>query len=140
MILSVAYLGFLRSTASGSTMPVTFIIVLLGAICGTAGKFCVDTLGGSGNIWLFYWELLCLLHFWVNAFPSSLYQILNGPIAISNKDQKRLMPYWTRRSAFYSTLVLVVPVLSGLLPFASLSEWQEHFIENFWPGSHGVEH
>ncbi|RVW55058.1 Protein CPR-5 [Vitis vinifera] len=55
------------SASSKQTMPVTFIILLLGVVCGVAGKFCVDTLGGSGYHWLLYWEALCLLHFMTEA-------------------------------------------------------------------------
>ncbi|CAA7395727.1 unnamed protein product [Spirodela intermedia] len=139
MILSVAYSAFLRSSAAGAAMPVTFILILLGTACGAAGKFCVDTLGGSGYTWLLYWETLCLLHFLASAFPSSLYQILHGPVTISSKDGKVMMPYWARRSAFYAILVLILPVLSGLTPFASVYEWGEHLVSKLAPWSYGAE-
>ncbi|XP_078433211.1 CPR5 protein [Wolffia australiana] len=139
MILSVAYSAFLRSSSTGTAMPVTFIIIILGAICGAAGKFCVDTLGGSGNCWLFYWETLCLLHFMVNAFPGIIYWVLHGPVIITVHDRRIVMPYWIRKSAFFGTLVLVLPVLSGLIPFASLSEWEDHLVSKLWSLLDGEE-
>lgn len=139
LILSVAYSAFLRSSISGAAMPVTFILILLGTACGAAGKFCVDTLGGSGYTWLLYWETLCLLHFLAGVFPSTLYQILHGPVIISPKDGKVMMPYWVRRSAFYAILVMILPGLSGLMPFASLYEWGEHLVSKLALSSYGVE-
>ena len=98
MIVDIAYSVFQRTTMSPpTTMPVTFIL-LLGFLCGIVGKLCVDTLGGSGFHWLLYWESLCLLHFFANVFPSALYQILYGPISVSQiKEGGRLAPYWLRR-------------------------------------------
>lgn len=66
MIIAIAYLIVQRSASSKQTMPITFMILLLGVICGAAGKFCVHTLGGNGYDWLLYWEALCLLHFFSN--------------------------------------------------------------------------
>ncbi|XVF58660.1 hypothetical protein PTKIN_Ptkin07bG0084100 [Pterospermum kingtungense] len=129
MILVVAYLLIQRSATSKQTMPVTFILLLLGIACGLAGKFCVDTLGGNGYYWLFYWEILCLLHFLSNAFTSVLFLILHGPVNVSQgKRQSTLVPYWIRRSVFYSIMLLILPLLCGLVPFASLSEWKDHFL------------
>nr|XP_019708641.1 protein CPR-5 isoform X2 [Elaeis guineensis] len=129
MILSVAYLVFQRSAMAGSTMPVTFILLLLGVVCGFAGKFCVDTLGGNGYCWLLYWEGLCLLHFFANVFPSALYRILYGPVSVSRGAKVVRLPYWIRRYTFYGNLLLVLPTLCGLLPFASIHEWKDHFSE-----------
>ncbi|XVE83231.1 hypothetical protein DITRI_Ditri16bG0071000 [Diplodiscus trichospermus] len=129
MILTVAYLLVQRSATSKQTMPVTFILLLLGIACGLAGKFCVDTLGGDGYYWLFYWEILCLLHFLSNVFTSELFFILHGPVNVTQgKRQSTLLPYWVRRSVFYSIMLLVMPLLCGLMPFASLSEWKDHFL------------
>ncbi|CAN4125567.1 unnamed protein product [Withania somnifera] len=69
LILAIAYLLLQRSATSNQTMPVTFILLLLGVGCGFAGKFCIDTLGGSGYHWLIYWETLCLLHFFRMSVP-----------------------------------------------------------------------
>ncbi|XWS33263.1 hypothetical protein CRYUN_Cryun22dG0066600 [Craigia yunnanensis] len=129
MILAVAYLLIQRSATSKQTMPVTFILLLLGIACGFAGKFCVDTLGGNGYYWLFYWEILCLLHFLSNVFTSVLFFILYGPVNISQgMRQSTLLPYWIRRSVFYSIMLLILPLLCGLMPFANLSEWKDHFL------------
>lgn len=139
MILAIAYLLFQRSAMSGPTMPVTFILLLLGAVCGLAGKFCVDTLGGNGYCWLLYWEVLCLLHFFANVFPSAFYHILYGPVSVSQGANVVRLPYWIRRFAFYSILLLVLPTLSGLLPFASIHDWNDHFSEKIMLWSLGNE-
>ncbi|GMI86629.1 HYPERSENESCENCE 1, CONSTITUTIVE EXPRESSION OF PR GENES 5, ONSET OF LEAF DEATH 1 [Hibiscus trionum] len=128
LILAVAYLLIQRSGTSKQTMPVTFILLLLGIACGLAGKFCVDTLGGNGYYWLFYWEILCLLHFLSNVFTSVLFIILYGPVNISQRTRSTLLPYWIRRSIFYSMMLFVLPLLCGLMPFASPSEWKDHFL------------
>jgi hypothetical protein len=52
MIGEITLLLIQRSAATNQTMPITFIMLLLGVGCGYAGKFCIDTLGGSGNHWL----------------------------------------------------------------------------------------
>ena len=62
MIAAIAYLLLQCSGSSKQTTSVTFIILLLGVIC-SAGKFHVDTLGGSGYHRRLHWEALCLLHF-----------------------------------------------------------------------------
>ncbi|OMO55962.1 putative Protein CPR-5 [Corchorus capsularis] len=129
LILAVAYLLMQRSATSKQTMPVTFILLLLGVACGLAGKFCVDTLGGSGYYWLFYWEILCLVHFLSNVFTSVVFFILHGPVNVSpGMRHSTLLPYWIRRSLFYSVMLLVLPSLCGLMPFASLSEWKDHVL------------
>ncbi|GMI67886.1 HYPERSENESCENCE 1, CONSTITUTIVE EXPRESSION OF PR GENES 5, ONSET OF LEAF DEATH 1 [Hibiscus trionum] len=127
LILAVAYLLIQRSGTS-KQMPVTFILLLLGVACGLAGKFCVDTLGGNGYYWLFYWEILCLLHFLSNVFTSVLFIILYGPVNVSQRTRHTLLPYWIRRSIFYSIMLVILPLLCGLMPFAGLSEWQDHFL------------
>lgn len=128
MILIIAYLLLQRSATSKQTMPVTFIVLLLGAACGFAGKLCVDTLGGSGYHWLLYWEILCLLHFFSNVFTSTLFTVLYGPVNVLQGNRVNLViPYWLRRSVFYATLLLFLPLACGLIPFASLGEWRDHF-------------
>ncbi|PHT31961.1 hypothetical protein CQW23_28298 [Capsicum baccatum] len=128
MILAIAYLLLQRSATSNPTMPVTFILLLLGVGCGFAGKFCIDTLGGSGYRWLIYWESLCLLHFFSNVCISALFLILNGPVIVSEKNTRdRTFPYWMRRSMFYTTTLLFLPLLCGLMPFAGPGEWKDHF-------------
>ncbi|XP_044478302.1 protein CPR-5-like [Mangifera indica] len=128
MILAIAYLLFQRSASSGLTMPITFIFLLFGFACGFAGKLCVDTLGGSGYSWLIYWEILCLLHFFANVCTSPLFVMLHGPVNISQgKEGKTVVPYWARRSMFYTTLLLFLPLICGLMPFATLYEWRDHF-------------
>ncbi|KAL6219871.1 hypothetical protein ACLB2K_007630 [Fragaria x ananassa] len=102
MIFAIAYLILQRSAGSKQTMPVTFIVLLLGIACGWAGKFCVDTLGGSGYHWLIFWETLCLLHFFCNVFTSVLIHILHGPVDVSPGTKgDSIFPYWIRRLVFY---------------------------------------
>lgn len=127
MIIAITYLLFQRSGTASQTMPVTFLL-LLGFGCGFAGKFCIDTLGGSGNHWLFYWELLCLVHFFANIWTSVLFVILHGPVTVTNNSTSRkLFPYWFRRRVVFYPAVFVLPLLCGLMPFAGPFEWFEHF-------------
>ncbi|KAL3829402.1 hypothetical protein ACJIZ3_018204 [Penstemon smallii] len=127
MIGAITVLLIQRSSASHQTMPITFNLLLLGVACGYAGKFCIDALGGSGNHWLIYWEALCLLHFFCNIFHSTLFLILNGPIIVAERvEHNKVFPYWLRRCLFYATL-LFLPLLCGFMPFASPSEWVNHF-------------
>lgn len=129
VILSVAYLLLQRSTASRHTMPITSILLLLGVACGFAGKLCVDSLGGSGYHWLIYWETICLLHFIANICTGTLFLVLYGPVHVSQeKNCSRIFPYWARRVAFY-LMLLVLPLLCGLMPFAGPVEWKDHFVK-----------
>ncbi|KAL3524712.1 hypothetical protein ACH5RR_013084 [Cinchona calisaya] len=128
MVLAIAYLLHQRSTTSNQAMPVTFMVLLLALACGFAGKLCIDTLGGSGNHWLFYWEVLCVLHLLSNLWTSMLFVILHGPINVSERTKNNpRFPYWSRRCLFYGTTSLILPLLCGFLPFASLGEWKDHF-------------
>ncbi|XP_058187156.1 protein CPR-5 isoform X2 [Rhododendron vialii] len=127
MILAIAYLLLLRSSVSSQTMPVTFIL-MLGVACGFAGKLCIDTLGGSGYHWLLYWEVLCLLHFFSSVRTSDLFHVLYGPISLSHGGamEKTMFPYWIRRFFFYAFVLLLLPMICGLVPFASPAEWKDH--------------
>lgn len=129
MIFAVAYLLLQRSTTSSSqTMPVTFILLMLGVGCGYCGKLCVETLGGSGNVWLLYWEMLCLLHFFSLCWTPALFQILHGPVtAWQTTKKKTIFQYWIRRVIFYTILLVFLPLFCGLMPFASLDQWKDHF-------------
>ncbi|XP_006646613.3 protein CPR-5-like [Oryza brachyantha] len=130
MILAISRLALQRSATTGSSMPITFNLILLGIICGFAGRFCTNTLGGDGNTWLMYWEVLCSIHLLGNLFPSLIYQVLHGPISVSHREQEVVwLPYWVRRCLFYGAVGLIIPALTGLLPFASLSDWKDHFVE-----------
>ncbi|KMT08664.1 hypothetical protein BVRB_6g139400 [Beta vulgaris subsp. vulgaris] len=128
MILAIAYVLMQRSEISRQAMPITFLILLLGVGCGFAGKLCVDTLGGDGYQWLIYWEVLCILHFFVNVFTPFIFPILNGAVRVSQgKDYRPIFPFWIRRWLFYAILILT-PLCCGLLPFASpRTWWDEHF-------------
>ncbi|XP_028755120.1 protein CPR-5 [Neltuma alba] len=130
MICAVAYLLMWRSTASTTqTMPVTFILLLLGVACGYFGKLCVDTLGGNGYVWLLYWEILCLLHFLSIVCTSVLFQILHEPVtATQTRKGDTKFPYWFRRFLFYASLLVFLPLFCGLLPFAGLVHWKDHFM------------
>lgn len=130
MIVAIAYLLSQRSGTQCQTMPVTLLVILLGVVCGLSGNLCIYTLGGDGGCWLILWWIFCSLHIFSNIWTSALYVILNGPIIVSEKMTKNddpLVPYWCRRVLFYAIAALFLPVLCGLLPFASLSEWKDHF-------------
>ncbi|KAI9116955.1 hypothetical protein K1719_011954 [Acacia pycnantha] len=130
MIFAVAYLLMLRSTTSTTqTMPVTLILLLLGVACGSFGKLCVDTLGGNGYVWLLYWEILCMLHFLSMVCTSALFQILHGPVTAQQTTKgDTKFPYWFRRFLFYTSLLVFLPLLCGLLPFAGFGLWKDHFL------------
>ncbi|KAK7350835.1 hypothetical protein VNO77_09826 [Canavalia gladiata] len=129
MIFAVAYLLMQRSTTSSQTMPVTFILLMLGIGCGYCGKLCIDTLGGSGNMWLLYWEILCLLHFLSIGWTSALHIVLHGPVdALPTTKENTIFRYWIRRFLFYATLLVFLPLICGLMPFASLGQWKDHFM------------
>lgn len=130
VILAVAFSLLRRSSVSGQAMPITFIFLLLGVACGVVGKVCVDTLGGSGYCWLCHWESLCMLHFFANIYPSALFRIMHGPVSISQDISENgvWVPYCLRRTLFYAVILVVLPVLCGLMPFASLVEWLKHFV------------
>lgn len=128
MIIAIAYLLLQRSATSRQTMPITFILLLLALTCGFAGKLCIDTLGGSGYLWLIYWETLCLVHFFCNVCTSTLFFILYGPVNVSQGTKcDTMLPYWIRRCTFYGVLLVFLPLFCGLLPFASFGEWNDHF-------------
>lgn len=110
-------------------MPITFNVMLLGVFCGFFGKLCVDALGGNGLCWLIYWEMLCLIHFLVNAFPSTIYRLLHGPVSVSQGIEVVKRPYWIGRYMLYVILLLILPLSAGLLPFAPVFEWTEHLRE-----------
>ncbi|KAF0931275.1 hypothetical protein E2562_002622 [Oryza meyeriana var. granulata] len=129
MILLISWLIFQRSAMTGPNMPITFNLMLLGVLCGFVGRFCVDTLGGDGNIWLLFWEVLCFIHLFGNGCPSLLYRMLYGPISVTDRTKVVRLPYWARRYTFYAVLSVILPCLAGLLPFASLSDWKEHVVE-----------
>ncbi|KAK4790739.1 hypothetical protein SAY86_018043 [Trapa natans] len=131
MIFAITYLLLQRSSPSNQTMPITFLLLLLGVSCGFAGKFCLDALGGSGFHWLLIWELLCLVHFFANTFTSVLFLILHGPLnaALEPKERAVILPYWTRRVIFYIIILLFLPLLCGFMPFGSAHEWKNHFTQ-----------
>ena len=130
LILFIAYLLLQRSSSSKQTLPITFIVLLLSLLCGAAGKVCVDTLGGSGYHWLVFWEMICLVHFLCNVCTPTLFFVLYGPLTTSpgTKDNNPRLPYWIRRLTFYGLMLLFLPLLCGLLPFASIGEWEDHFL------------
>ncbi|KAL8193912.1 hypothetical protein R6Q57_026154 [Mikania cordata] len=128
MIIAITYLLIQRSGSANQTMPVTFILLLLGVGCGFAGKFCIDTLGGSGAHWLLFWEILCLVHLFANICTSMLFVVLHGPVTVVDQSPSRMLfPYWFRRMVFYAALLVYLPLLCGLMPFAGVGEWLEHF-------------
>ncbi|XP_071735460.1 protein CPR-5 [Rutidosis leptorrhynchoides] len=128
MILAITFLLIQRSGTANQTMPITYILLLLGIGCGFAGKFCIDTLGGSGTHWFVYWEVLCLVHLFANSYISMLFVILHGPVKVTNQlTSRKFIGYRFRRFVFYFAVLLGLPLLCGLMPFAGPREWLEHF-------------
>jgi hypothetical protein len=133
MILVFTYFIIQRSSGAKQAMPVTFIVLFLGVVCGLPGKFCVDTLGGDGKLWLLLWEMFCLLQFLANVFTLGLYGLLYGPRRTvshgvgSSRCNNVMFPYWVRRSFFFVLILFVLPASNGLLPFAAFGEWKDHF-------------
>uniref|UniRef100_A0A1J3ECE6 Protein CPR-5 n=1 Tax=Noccaea caerulescens TaxID=107243 RepID=A0A1J3ECE6_NOCCA len=131
MIFVFTYFIIQRSSGAKQTMPVTFIVLFLGIVCGLPGKFCVDTLGGDGKLWLFLWEMFCLLQFLANVFTLGLYGLLYGPRTVTQGIGSGrcnvMFPYWARRSIFFLLILFVLPASNGLLPFATFGEWKSHF-------------
>jgi hypothetical protein len=74
-----------------------------------------------------FWETLCLLHFISNVCTLALFLILHGPVNVSQGTKGAMFPYWIRQFLFYVILLLVLPLFCGLMPFASLGEWKDHF-------------
>ncbi|KAF8089287.1 hypothetical protein N665_0510s0002 [Sinapis alba] len=132
MILVITYFIIQRSSGAKQTMPVTFIVIFLGIVCGLPGKFCVDTLGGNGKLWLFLWETFCLLQFVANVFTLAFYRLMYGPVT-QGGGCNTMVPYWARRSVFFVLIVLALPVMNGLLPFATYGEWKHHWA-TWWAG------
>lgn len=134
MILVITYFIIQRSSGTAKqTMPVTFIVIFLGVVCGLPGKFCVDTLGGDGKLWLLLWETLCVLQFVANVFTLAFYRLMYGPVTTQGGRCDAMVPYWARRSVFFALVVLALPVMNGLLPFATYGEWREHWA-TWWAG------
>ncbi|KAL4578052.1 hypothetical protein LXL04_014167 [Taraxacum kok-saghyz] len=128
MICAIVFLLLKRSGSTNQTMPITFILLLLGVGCGFSGKLCIDTLGGSGTHWLLYWEVLCLVHFLSNVWTSMLFFILHGPVTVTDGPVSwKVFPYWLRRLVFYGMVLVYLPLICGLIPFAGPGEWIEHF-------------
>ncbi|CAK8537401.1 unnamed protein product [Lathyrus sativus] len=110
-------------------MPVTFILLLLGVTCGYCGKVCIDTLGGTGFLWLLYSAVLCMGHFLSIVFTPTLFKILHGSVAASQQTKHNIiLPYWFRRFWFYGTLLVFLPLFCGLTPFAGVNQWKDHFL------------
>lgn len=129
MISLIVWLIFQRSAMTGPNMPITFNGMLLGVFCGCFGRYCVDRLGGDGDVWIIFWEAICLIHLLGNSWPSLLQRMLYGPISATGRTKPVRPPYWARRYAFYVLVSLILPCLAGLLPFASMSDWKEHAVQ-----------
>ena len=129
MAALIGWLIFQRSAMTGPNMPITFNGMLLGVVCGYFGRLCVDTLGGDGDVWLIFWEVLCSIHLLGNIWPSLLHGLLYGPVSVTHRTKAVHLPYWARRYAFYVLVSLILPCSAGLLPFASLSDWKGHAVQ-----------
>ncbi|XP_057845068.2 uncharacterized protein LOC131054548 isoform X2 [Cryptomeria japonica] len=115
-------------SSSSQSMPTSIILIVLGLVCGYAGKLSVDSLGGNGFYWVVQWEVLCLLHAFSAYSPASVLRVLNGPPSTNEevKEKLHLFPLPLRKFIFHA-LLFVLPVMAGLTPFASVREWKNHF-------------
>ncbi|KAF5183430.1 Cpr-5-like, partial [Thalictrum thalictroides] len=143
LLFAAVVLLLLRSSTSKQIMPVTHIVLLLGILCGMAGMLCVNSLGGSGSTWFLYWEALCSIHLVANTCTSTFFMILHGSVSVSQgHEEKTRLRSWVRRFLFYTLILVFLPLLCGLHPFASLSEWKDHFVSitsDYLYGSFSVE-
>ncbi|CAN5966524.1 unnamed protein product [Sphagnum jensenii] len=125
-IISMVAATLLRKsvTSSSQAMPATILLIILGGLCGAAGKFAVDSMGGSGYHWLLVWESLCVIHASSTCFTPYLYWLLNGAPqhTLDKQRQYYLLNPWVRRLLFHGCLGLVLPAMAGLLPFAPFRE------------------
>ncbi|KAL9671031.1 hypothetical protein QQ045_008594 [Rhodiola kirilowii] len=129
MILAITYILLQRTAGPRQSMPITFILLILGVACGLSGQLCMDTLGGDGSIWLCFWEALCSIHFIANVFTSSLFTFLYGPINVNlDIKSRKSYSYLSRRVIFYAITLIILPLTCGLIPFASAAEWKDHFL------------
>lgn len=139
MIIVFTYFLNKRSSGTKQTMPISFIVLFLGIFCGVSGKLCVDTLGGDGKLWLIVWEVFCLLQFVANVFTLALYGLMFGPINVTQETRSNrcnsMFPYWARRSVVYVVILFVLPVINGLLPFATFGEWRDFAMYHLHGGS-----
>ena len=52
-----------------------------------------------------------------------------SPITVSQGAKGNTMiPYWICQILIYATIFLLLPLLCGLMPFESPSEWSDHFL------------
>lgn len=130
MIIVFTYFIIRHSSVTKQTIPVTYSLLFLGVFCGFVGKFCLDTLGGNGKLWLLLWGMYCLLQLVANFFALALYGLINGPITVTQGTKPSrcniMFPYWAR-SFFVGVIMFVIPLINGLLPFATFGEWRDNF-------------
>ncbi|GAQ84352.1 hypothetical protein KFL_001850260 [Klebsormidium nitens] len=108
----------LRQNVAGSVrvMPSTVLLLVLGAACGYAGKQAVDSVGGSGICWLVLWETLCALHT-LALFPTGFVSSLLYPPADARQQRPLFVSPWVAQLTFHATVVAILPVAAGVLPF-----------------------
>ncbi|CAI5497923.1 unnamed protein product [Closterium sp. Naga37s-1] len=92
------------ATGAGSahSRPATTIVLCLGCVCGYFGFYAVRLAGGDAVVWLVCWEGLCVLHAVVAWRKEQLFRVL--------------------RIFFHLTLLLLLPVAAGALPFVTWAD------------------
>ncbi|CAA7053048.1 unnamed protein product [Microthlaspi erraticum] len=124
MILVVTYLIIRRSSATKQRMSSIFYLLFLPMVCGLSGKLFVDKVGGNGELWLSLWGRLCLFQYAAVRFIT---WAVFGLLTQGTKPKTMVMLLrWAHRSIFIG-LVLALPLINGLLPFATYSEWRHLF-------------
>ncbi|EOA13146.1 hypothetical protein CARUB_v10026163mg [Capsella rubella] len=135
MICVFIYFMMQRSSGRTQTMPISFLLIFLGIVCGLPVKVCVDTLGGNGKLWLILWQVFCVFQFVANVCTLALYRLMYGPISVTEGTKRSrwstIFPYWARRTVLYVVFMLALPAITGLLPFATVGEWRDLAMYNF---------
>ncbi|KAL0805649.1 hypothetical protein Bca101_098140 [Brassica carinata] len=88
-----------------------------------------------GKLWLFLWATLCLLRYVADTITLAMFGLVYGPRYVTQETKTRTMvPYWERASSLLVAILLVIPLINGFLPFATLGELGDQFGE--WWTSH----
>ncbi|KAG2324876.1 hypothetical protein Bca52824_007604 [Brassica carinata] len=136
VILVVTYLIIHRSSGTKHSMRATHSLLLLGGIfCGLWGMYMGDALDGIGKLWLFQWATLCLFQYVADTITLAIFGLLYAPRYVTQETKtqetktRTMVPYWERASSLLVAILLVIPLINGFLPFATLGELGDQFGE-----------
>ncbi|KAF8114756.1 hypothetical protein N665_0034s0095 [Sinapis alba] len=131
VILLVTYLIFHRSSGTKHRMRATYILLVLGGVfCGLWDIFLGDTLEGISKLWIFLWAMLCLFRYVGDTIILAMFGLVYSSIHVTQETGARTMvPYWERASSLLVAILLVIPLINGFLPFATLGDLGDQFGE-----------